>query len=118
MLGLLVRFHYQTINVIIVLIVMPLALTSRFSTDMLSSTAVRAMWSEVVSPYLDHYTVYYFSIPVQSGNEQMAIFPAGSSSGVIEGLNEGQEYLFSLTVTFNINGQLFEGESTEPAPLG
>ena len=91
---------------------------------MISSTAVRAIWSEVDSPYLDHYTVYYYPDLAQSSRkkkqnrEQMAQFPSGITSGVIEGLEAGQDYLFSLAVTFNLNGQLFEGERTEPAPLG
>ena len=108
----------------IVLIVLSLALTSFFSTEMISSTAVLAVWSEVDSPYLDHYTVYYFPDTAQSSgkkrqnSEQMALFPAGITFGVIEGLEEGQDYLFSLAITFNLNGQLFEGERTEPAPLG
>ena len=91
---------------------------------MISSTAVRAVWSEVDSPYLDHYTVYYYPDPTQSSrrkrqdSEQMVSFPAGITSGVIEGLEEGQDYLFSLAVTFSLDGELFEGERTEPAPLG
>ena len=91
---------------------------------MISSTAVRAVWSEVDSPYLDHYTVYYYPDSAQTSrkkrqnSEQMVLFPAGITSGVIEGLEEGQDYLFSLAVTFTLNGQLFEGETTEPAPIG
>ena len=110
--------------VMIMLIAMFLATTSQFSTEKINSTAVQAMWSEVDSPYLSHYTVYYYPDPAPSGrrkrqdNELMKIFPAGSSFGVIGGLEEGQDYLFSLAVTFNISGQLFEGERTEPAPPG
>ena len=103
---------------------MSLAVTRLFSTEIINSTAVRAMWFEVESPYLDHYTVYYYPDPAQNGwrkrqnNENMAEFPAGMSFGVIGGLEEEQEYLFSLAVTFNISGQTFEGQRTEPAPPG
>ena len=82
------------------------------------------MWSEVDSPYLNHYTVYYYPDPDTSSrrkrqnNEQMAVFPADVTSGVIGELEEGRDYLFSLAVTLNINGQLFEGERTEPMPPG
>ena len=82
------------------------------------------MWFEVDSPYLDHYTVYYYPNPAQNGggkrqdNEQIAEFPAGKSFGVIGGLEEGQDYLFSLAATINISGQMFEGQRTEPAPPG
>ena len=105
------------------LIVMSLAVTDEFSTERINSTAVQANWSEVVSDYLDHYTVYYYPKLGQNGrrkrenDEQNATFLAGSSSGVIGGLNEDQDYLFSLAVTFNINGQLFEGERTEPVSI-
>ena len=110
--------------VIVVLTVMSLAVTDQFSTEMINSTAVSAMWTPVNSPNLDHYTIYYYPDPDQSSrrkrlsNEQNATFPAGSSSGVIGGLVEGQHYLFSLAVTFNINGQLLEGERTMPARPG
>ena len=103
---------------------MSLAVTNKFSTEMINSTAVQAMWSEVDSPYLVHYTAYYYSNTIQSSrrkrqnNEQNATFLAGSSSGVIGGLVNGQHYLFSLAVTFNVNGQLLEWTRTEPAPLG
>ena len=76
------------------------------------------------SPYLDHYIVYYYPDPDQSDrkkrqvNEQKAVFPAGSTSGVIAGLEEGQNYLFSLAVVFNISRTLFEGERTKPVPPG
>ena len=101
-----------------------LVVVSLFRTDIINSTSVIASWTPVDSPYLDHYTVYYYPDPAQSGRRKkqskqpIAVFPAGSSSGVVGGLEEGQDYLFSLAVTFSINGQLFEGERTEPAPLG
>ena len=48
----------------------------------------------------------------------MADFPAGRSFGVIKGLEEEQEYLFSVAATVYINGQTYEGQRTEPAPPG
>ena len=103
---------------------MSLAVTIQFSTERINSTAVQAMWSEVVSEYVDRYTVYYYPNPAQNGrrkrqnNEQMVTFLAGSSSGVIGGLDEEQDYLFSLAVTFIINGELFEGERTDSISIG
>ena len=101
-----------------------LAIVSLFRTDVMSSTSVKASWTPVDSPYLDHYTVYYHANPDQGGTRkrqnhlQIAVFPAGSSFGVIGGLEEGQNYLFSLAVFFIINGEIFEGKRTEPAPPG
>ena len=105
-------------------IITSLAVVEVFSTKIINSTAVQAMWFEVNSLYLDHYTVYYHPNPAQNGgkkrqsNEQMANFPAGMPFGVIRELGEEREYLFSLAVTVNINGEMFEGSSTEPAPPG
>ena len=95
-----------------------------FSTKILNSTSVRAMWFEVENPYLGWYTIYYSPDPAQNGrrkrqnNEKMAEFPAGRYFGVIGGLEEEQEYLFTITATFNMSGQIFEGQRTEPAPPG
>ena len=82
------------------------------------------MWFEVEIPYLDHYAVYYYPNPAHNGrrkrpsNQQLAMFPAGSSFGVIGGLVEEQEYLFSIAAIFLINGQVYEGQRTEPVPAG
>ena len=101
-----------------------LAVIKLFTTEVINSTAVRAMWFEVESPYLDHYTVYYYTNPALNGgrkrqsNEQRAIFPASRSFGVIGGPEEDKEYLFSVASIFLINGIVYEGERTEPAPPG
>ena len=65
---------------------MSLALIELFNTKIINSTAVQAMWFEVESPHLDHYTVYYYPNPAQNGggrkrqsNHQMTAFPAGMS---------------------------------------
>ena len=102
-----------------------IAIVDLFTTDVVNSTSVKASWAPIDSPYLDHYVVYYYyPIPDQSGgrkrknSQQIAVFTAGSSSGVIAGLEEGQNYLFSLAVMFNFKEQLFEGKKTQPAPPG
>ena len=105
-------------------VIVSLAVTRVFSTKIINSTAVRAMWFEVESPYLDHYTVYYYPDTAQNGrnkrqnNSKMAEFPTGRCFGTIGGLEEEQEYLFSLAVTINIYGQKHEGQRTEPVPPG
>ena len=103
---------------------MSLAITSLFRTETITSTSVLSLWAPVDSLFLDHYIVYYYPDPDQSDrkerqiNEQRAVFPAGRTSGVIGGLEEGQDYLFSLAVVFNISGELLEGERTKSAPPG
>ena len=102
----------------------PLAVIKLFGAKTINSTTVRAMWFEVDSPYLDHYSVYYYTNPPTNiegkmkDNEKIAEFPAGLFFGVIGGLEERQEYLFTIAVTINVNGQVFEGQRTEPAPPG
>ena len=105
-------------------VIISLAVIELFTTKTINSTAVRAMWFEVESPHLDHYTVYYYPISAQNdkrkrqSNDQMTRFPAGMSFGVIEGLEEGHEYLFSIAAIILINGKIYEGQKTEPAPPG
>ena len=82
------------------------------------------MWFEVESPHLDHYTVYYYPNPAQNGrrkrqsSEQLVIYPAGKCFGVIGGLDEDKEYLFSIAANILINGKIYEGQRTKPAPPG
>ena len=72
----------------------------------LSSTAVRVSWTPVNLPVVKRYTVHYTTVGGVNGT---IIFPASASSGVVSGLQEGQQYQFSVTVTLNINGKLFRG---------
>ena len=69
------------------------------------------MWQPVIGPEVKRYTVYYVSTKRQfdMGNRT---FPAGSSEGVIGGLQDNLNYLFSLSVTYEINGVDYEGERT------
>ena len=67
---------------------------------------------EVESAYLDHYTVYYYPNPAHIGgskmenNEKLTMFPAGRSFGVIGGLDEEQEYLFSIAAIILFNRKI------------
>ena len=88
-----------------------IAIFSGFSITKLNGTAVYAMWQPVIAPEIKHYTVYYISTKRQFdiGN---STFPAGSSEGVIGGLQDNLEYLFSLFVTYEINGIDYDRERT------
>ena len=72
----------------------------------LCSTSVRVSWTPVNLPVVDHYTVHYTTVGGVNGT---ITFPASASSAVVSGLQEGQQYQFSVTVTLNINGKLFRG---------
>ena len=74
---------------------------------------VLAMWQPITAPEVKHYTVYYISTSKHKRQSDIGnkIFPAGSSEGVIEGLQDNLDYLFSLSVTYEINGVEYERES-------
>ena len=91
----------------------------------LDDATVAAVWEPVETPYLSHYTVYYkpdksvteMSKSQTSKEELIAVFPAGSASGVIGELEEGEKYLFSISVSYSIHEKLYKGNKsnyTEP----
>ena len=63
-------------------------------------------WTPVNLTVVDHYTVHYTTVGGVNGT---VIFSTTSSSGVVSGLQEGQEYWFSITVTLNVNGEVYTG---------
>ena len=80
------------------------ALVSGITVVPLSSTSVRVSWTPVNLTVVDHYTVHYTTVGGVSG---IVSFPATSSSGVVSGLQGGQEYWFSVTVTLNVSGKMY-----------
>ena len=70
----------------------------------LNSTSVRVSWTPVNLTVVNHYTVHYTTV---GGVNDAVLFPATSSSGVVTGLQGGQEYWFSVTVTLNVNGKMY-----------
>ena len=87
----------------------------------MNDATVAAVWNPVDSSYISHYTVYYKLGKAQTETsksqiteeELTVVFPAGSSSGVIGELEEGENYLFSITVSYNISGELYEGNRSD-----
>ena len=94
-----------------------IARVSGFNITKISNTAVLAMWQPITAQEVKYYTVYYISTKRQSDMSNKT-FPAGSSEGVIGGLQDNLNYLFSLSVTFEINEIDYEGERTQPIPPG
>uniref|UniRef100_A0A1X7T5L3 Uncharacterized protein n=1 Tax=Amphimedon queenslandica TaxID=400682 RepID=A0A1X7T5L3_AMPQE len=91
-----------------------------FSITKLNSTAVRAEWSFV--PRASHYTVYYESTSSSSRKKRqvetgMRVFPGDTTEGLIGGLDPNLNYLFSISISFNVNGIIYEGEKTQPISL-
>ena len=48
----------------------------------------------------------------------MRVFPGDTTNGVIGGLDPSLDYLFSISVSYNINGMIFEGQRSQPIPSG
>ena len=90
-----------------------LAVVSGVLVVILNSTSVRISWTPVNLTVVDHYTVHYTTVGGVSG---IATFSATSSSGVVSGLQRGQEYWFSVTVTLNVSGGSFNGSSNYTLP--
>ena len=70
----------------------------------LNSTSVMVSWTPVNLPLVYHYTVYYTTVGGVNGT---VTFPDTVSSGVVSGLQGGQQYQFSVTVTLNVSGELY-----------
>ena len=91
-----------------------------FNITKINNTAVLVTWQPITVQEVKHYTVYYISTSECNRQSDMSnkTFPAGSSEGVIGGLQDNLNYLFSLSVTYEINGVDYEGERTQPIPPG
>ena len=89
-----------------------------FSITEINSTAVRADWGSVTGA--SHFTVYYQSTSKRKRQTDtgMRVFPGDTTNGVIVGLDPGLDYLFSISVSYNINGMIFEGQRSQPIPTG
>ena len=73
-----------------------------------NSTSVLVTWSPINLTVVNHYTVHYKYATV-SGGSWKVMFPGNTTSGVVSGLQGGQQYLFSVTVTLNVKGQSYSG---------
>ena len=81
-----------------------IAIVSVLSATPLNSTSVRVTWTPVNLTVVYHYTVHYTTVGGVNGT---VTFPDTVSSGVVSGLQGGQQYQFSVTVTLNISGELY-----------
>ena len=97
-----------------------IATVSGFSITKINNTLLLALWQPITAPEVKHYTVYYISTSKHNRQSDMGnrTFPAGSSEGVIGGLQLNLDYLFSLSVSYEINGVDYEGERTQPISPG
>ena len=89
------------------------AIVSDVSATPLNSTSVRVSWTPVNLTVVYHYTVHYTTVGGVNGT---VTFPDTVSSGVVSGLQGGQQYQFSVTVTLNISGELYTGSHNNTLP--
>ena len=69
-------------------------------------------WTPVNLSVVDHNTVHYSRVDSDRRRRQAVTgtvtFPASASSGVVSGLQEGQQYQFSVSVSLSVSrGQTF-----------
>uniref|UniRef100_A0A1X7THK6 Fibronectin type-III domain-containing protein n=1 Tax=Amphimedon queenslandica TaxID=400682 RepID=A0A1X7THK6_AMPQE len=98
-----------------------ISLIETFSITKINSTAVRAEWNLIRRA--SHYTAYYESTSSSSRKKRqvetgMRVFPGDTTEGLIGGLDPNLNYLFSISISFNVNGIIYEGERTQPIPPG
>ena len=86
------------------------------SVDSVSSTAVRVTWTPLYKLVVDYYfTVHYSRLNGSDiASSGTVTFPASASSGVVSGLQEGQQYQFSVSVSLLIDGQTYNSTPGEP----
>ena len=70
-------------------------------------------WTPVNLTVVYHYIVHYTTVGGVNGT---VTFPDTVSSGVVSGLQGGQQYQFSVTVTLNISGELYTGSPDYTLP--
>ena len=80
---------------------------------------MRVTWTRLNEPVVDHYTVHYSRVNGSNGRRRRQVdsgtvtFPGSASSGVVSGLQEGQQYQFSVSVSLLIGGERF---NSTPGP--
>ena len=92
------------------------------SVDPVNSTAVTVTWtvtaaatSALNGSVVDHFTVHYSRLNGSGiASSGTVTFPASVSSGVVSGLQEGQQYQFSVSVSLLIDGQTYTSTPGEP----
>ena len=85
-----------------------IATVSGFNITELNTTSVRVTWIPITTTGVIHYyNVYYMSSDGVIGS---VTFPDNTSEGVIGGLDPNLDYTFAISVTFDINGVMHEGE--------
>ena len=101
--------------------ILHIAIIQIFSVTKFISTVVVAEWSSVTG--VSHYTVYYESSNGTSRMKKqvdagMRIFSWDVTEGIVGGLDSNLNYMFSISTSFYVNGNIYEGKRNNPIPPG
>ena len=75
-----------------------------------NATAVMIVWQKLELEQLIHYTVLYSAVGSGRAEEKSVTFPISHHSGVVGGLEPGQQYMFQVMAVAVSNGSDVDGE--------
>ena len=75
-----------------------------------NATAVMVVWQALDLEQLIHYTVLYSAVGSGRAEEKSVTFPISQHSGVVGGLEPGQQYMFQVMAVAVINASDIDGE--------
>ena len=88
---------------------LPTAVVEDVVATEVNATAVMIVWQELDLEQLVHYTVLYSAVGSGRAEEKSVTFPISQHSGVVEGLEPGQQYMFQVMAVAVINGSDVDG---------
>ena len=89
---------------------LPTAVVEDVMATEVNATAVMVVWQALDLEQLIHYTVIYSAVGSGRAEEKSVTFPISQHSGVVGGLEPGQQYMFQVMAVAVINGSDVDGE--------
>ena len=89
---------------------LPTAVVEDVVATEVNATAVMIVWQALDLEQLIHYTVLYSAVGSGRAEEKSVTFPISQHSGVVGGLEPGQQYMFQVMAVAVINGSDVDGE--------
>ena len=90
--------------------ILPTAVVEDVVATEVNATAVMIVWQALELEQLIHYTVLYSAVVSGRAEEKSVTFPISHHSGVVGGLEPGQQYMFQVMAVAVINGSDVDGE--------
>ena len=89
---------------------LPTAVVEDVVATEVNATAVMIVWQALELEQLIHYTVFYSTVGSGRAEEKSVTFPTSQHSGVVGGLEPGQQYVFQVMAVAVINGSDVDGD--------